>query len=158
MIANFAYSHWSKVYPVVQRRIVAKEKQFMEDLASMDATATAVMKKEGTDSAKLLSMLTNFTVAHGDQLVDDWNAFFGELFVRFSDGFDATATPRAPPAPGIHASYTPGGTASVDVKENGYDQAWYDRIVADAGEKYRVPDSVSDLIDPRLSTDRLQFM
>ena len=84
MIANFAYSHWSTVYPVVQRRIVAKEKQFMEDLASMDATATAVMKKEGTDSAKLLSMLTNFTVAHGDQLVDDWNAFFALHLAQYS--------------------------------------------------------------------------
>lgn len=47
----------------------------------------------------------------------------------------------------------------MDVKEPGYDQAWYmyDRIVADAGEKFHVPAGVV-LIDPRLSTDRLKYL
>jgi hypothetical protein len=33
----------------------------------------------------------------------------------------------------------------------------YARIVADAGEKYRVPPQF-ELVDPRLSTDRLRFL
>jgi hypothetical protein len=69
MIANFAYSHWSSVYPVVQARIVAKEKQYVTDLAAMDATATALLKKEGPESAALLAALTEFTVTKGDELV-----------------------------------------------------------------------------------------
>ena len=85
------------------------------------------------------------------------NAFFGELFVKYSDGFIASATPRPPPAPGAGDRYTPGGTSTVSVQEPGYDQAWYDRIVADAGEKYHVPPE-AELIDPRLSTDRLRFL
>ena len=87
------------------------------------------------------------------------NAFFGELFVRFSDGFDATAIPRPPPVPGA-PSYTAGGTSTVAVKEPGYDNAWYARIAADAGEKYHVPSGLADadLVDPRLSTDRLRYM
>ena len=84
------------------------------------------------------------------------NAFFGELFVKYSDGFVTTATPRPPPAPGA-TKYTPGGTATVSVQEPGYDETWYDRIVADAGEKYHVP-SQFELVDPRLSTDRLKFL
>ena len=88
------------------------------------------------------------------------NAFFGELFVRFSDGFDASALPRAPLPPGARAAYTPGGTATVDVKESGNDDAWYARIAADAGDKYHVPESLGEqqIVDPRLSTDRLRFM
>ena len=88
-------------------------------------------------------------------IVASGNGFFGELFVKYSDGFVTTAIPRPPPAPGL-TKYTPGGTATVQVQEPGYDEAWYERIVADAGEKYHVP-SQSEVIDPRLSTDRLQF-
>ena len=86
----------------------------------MDHAAMALMKHKGAAAA--IAALTNFTLATGDALVDEWNTLFGELFVRFSDGFDTTALPRPPPTPGMssHASYTPGGSALVEVKEQGY--------------------------------------
>ena len=122
LVANLVYAHWSAALPVVQQRIVAKEAAFAADVAAMDRTAAALLKDKGVDAA--VAALTNFSVQTGDRLVDEWNTFFGELFVRFSDGFDTSAIPRPPPAPGAPA-YTPGGTSTVKVKELGYDEGWY---------------------------------
>ena len=158
MVSNFAYAHWDTVKPVVQAKIVAMEASFAEQLATMDATAAKIMTQHGTAAA--VEALTNFTIRTGDGLVDDWNIFFGELFVRFGDGFDASPTPRSAKQT-VSEPYTNGGTSTVDVKETGYDEAWYARIAQDAGGKYHVPATGSTeeaFIDPRLSTDRLHFM
>ena len=131
--------------------------------ASSDATLAASVTAASaalafaTTAWTAVAALTNFTVRQGDGLVDEWVELFGELFVRFSDGLDATQLPRAPAPPGAPA-YTPGGTASVDAKSVGYDTAWYARIAADAPEHYRVPDSVGALVNPELSTDRMRYI
>ena len=167
-VANFVYFQWDSVAPVVQEKIVSYEKALMQSVAAKDADAIAMIKN-GVANEVVVKALTEFSVNTGDTLVDDWNAFFGELFVRFSDGFDASVTPRAA-APGAPTgAYTRGGTSTVSVKEPGYDAAWYARIAADAGEKYHVPTAGDgsdagdvgareQLVDPRLSTDRLRFM
>lgn len=155
LVANLVYARWSAVHPIVQRRVAAREEVYFADLAAMDAAALTLLRREGRDSA--VRALTNFTVATGDRLVDEWNALFGDLFVRFSYGFDATPTPRAQAAGGP-SGYAKGGTATVHVVQPGYDDAWYARISADAGEKYHVPDGVGDAVDPSLSADRLQYI
>jgi hypothetical protein len=190
MVANFAYAHWETVLPVVQAKIVATEATFASELATMDAKARALLHGPGGSSAKAIEALTAFTVRTGDDLVDEWNAFFGELFVRFSDGFDASAKPRSAKQT-ISPTYMKGGTSTVDVQENGYSAdvsgsapdsssslcvryracinlrlgpvcnfatQWYARIVEDAGGKYHIPASIEEVLDHRLSTDRLQFL
>ena len=119
MVANFAYAHWETVLPVVQAKIVATEASFASELAAMDATAKALLHGPGGSRAKAIEALTAFTVRTGDDLVDEWNAFFGELFVRFSDGFDASAKPRSAKQT-IEPTYIKGGTSTVDVQEKGY--------------------------------------
>ena len=115
-------AHWDTVKPVVQAKIVAMEASFAEQLATMDATAAKIMTQHGTAAA--VEALTNFTIRTGDGLVDDWNIFFGELFVRFGDGFDASPTPRSAKQT-VSEPYINGGTSTVDVKEtrSGY---WVD--------------------------------
>ena len=154
LISNLAYTRWNEIAPVVQQRIVETEERFARELATMDALAASLIAAGNTTAA--VRALTDFTVQTGDGLVDEWNSFFGELFVRFSDGFVASQLPRSAPVP-TAPDYTPGGTSTVSVEEGGYDQAWYDRIAAEAGDKYHVPQEVL-LIDPRLSTDRLKYM
>ena len=155
LVANYAYAHWDAVFPLVQARIVAKETGYAADLAAMDAAAAAILQKDGAAAA--VAAMTAFGIGTGDALVDDWNALFGELFVQFADGYHAAAIPRPAPPPGAPA-YTRGGTSTVNTTALGYDDAWYARIVKDAGDKYRVPASAREMMDPRLSDDRLQFM
>ena len=50
-----------------------------------------------------------------------------------------------------------GERAVIRLALPGFAQSQRDRIVADAGEKYHVP-SQFELVDPRLSTDRLKFL
>ena len=165
LVANFAYFQWSAVAPVVQGKIVAYEEMLFKNVAEKDTAVLAMIKNGGASKEDVAKTLTEFSVQAGDKLVDDWNTFFGELFVRFSDGFDASVMPRAA-APGAPTGYARGGTSTVQVKEPGYDQSWYDRIAADAGEKYHVPGSgdgggdgdAVPLLNPRLSKDRLRFM
>jgi len=167
LVSNLVYTRYSDMASIVQARIVREEAKLARSLAQMDAKALSMLKA-GQEKAVIVAALTQFTKDSGDGLVDTWVQFFGELFVRFSDGFDAHALPRAPPVAGAPA-YTPGGTATVKVGEGGYDKTWYSRIAADvyvddhgktvkAGEKYRVPASVGEVIDPRLSTDRLKYL
>jgi len=165
LVANFAYFQWSAVAPVVQGKIVAYEEMLFKNVAEKDTAVLAMIKNGGASKEDVAKTLTEFSVQAGDKLVDDWNTFFGELFVRFSDGFDASVMPRAA-APGAPTGYARGGTSTVQVKEPGYDQSWYDRIAADAGEKYHVPGGgdgggdgdAAPLLNPRLSKDRLRFM
>jgi hypothetical protein len=157
LVSNFAYGQWDAVYPVVQQKIVEKEAKYMQDVIEMDETAAAMLEKEG--AASTVKALTDFTVRTGDGLVDDWNAFFGELFMRFSDGFSATAIPRKPMPPGAHTDpggYVRGGTDTVAVDDMPYDDKWYARIAADCGQRCDIP--AGDLIDPRLSRERLQYI
>ena len=71
---------------------------FAADVAAMDKTAAALLRERGAAAA--VAALTQFTTDTDDRLVDNWNTFFGELFVRFSDGFDAAPIPRPPPVSG----------------------------------------------------------
>jgi len=129
LVSNFAYSRWSAVYPLVQEKIVATESQFFKDVANMDRQALKALEQEGSASA--VKMLTDFSKSTGDKLTDDWATFFGQLFVRFRDGFD-TSLPK--PA---HEKDIP----MPDCVESGYDDAWYKRIVSETGDKYLAGDS-----------------
>ena len=155
LVANMVYPRWRPMARVVQEKIVATEAKFHESLAKQDSKALAMLKS-GSSEAEVVKALTDFTIRTGDGLVDEWVAFFGELFVRFSDGFDASPIPRAPPVPGAPA-YTPGGTATVKVEENGYDDQWRARIASDAGAKYHVPEG-PERHDERLSMERWNFI
>ena len=85
LVSNFAYGQWSRVVPEVQRRIVVTEAGYFQQLAATDGVAIQRLRANAS-RADVVRMLTDFTVRTGNQLVDQWNQLFGELFVRFSDG------------------------------------------------------------------------
>jgi hypothetical protein len=53
-----------------------------------------------------------------------WLNFFREIFPRWMDGVERTPEP---------------GHRNPRENDVGYPQAWYNRIVADTGDKYREP-------------------
>lgn len=58
----------------------------------------------------------------------DWVSFFGQLFVKYRDGYVTTAAPSVP-------------TCGCSTKSSGYSSEWYDRIAEETGDHYLVPKS-----------------
>lgn len=62
----------------------------------------------------------------GNKLVADWAGFFGQLFVKYRDGY--VITPNAA-----------NNNCGCNVGNGAYPSAWYERIVEDTGDHYKVP-------------------
>ena len=69
--------------------------------------------------------MTDFSVQLGDSLLDEWSTFFGQLFVKFRDGY-VTKQSSAP-------------VCDCATSSEAYSDAWYGRIAADTGDHYLVP-------------------
>ncbi len=128
LVANFAYSRWSDVYPVVLSSIKSSEMDMMAALAAADESVLALHSSGDFDG--MADFATKFSQNTADSLVADWNKLFGELFVRFRDGYDITPDPSDPEC-GCHV----GGA--------GYPKDTYERIVKETGDKYLLPDDAS---------------
>jgi dipeptidase len=122
MVANFAYSRWDLVYSGdIYDKIVGMENAFAAEIASLDKVASALYTAEGAAAA--VELTTAYSVKAGNQLVTDWLAYFGELFVKYRDGYVITANEAS----------TSCGCATANA---GYPTAWYDRIARDTGGHY----------------------
>lgn len=74
-------------------------------------------------------------VEAAEALVKRWLGFFTQLFVKYMDGNVKTQTDEAQLLP--------------TVQQPGYSLAWRDRIVAETGDRFLVPDgNVGQLVDP----------
>ncbi len=117
------------MYPDVLDAILAKENSYFKLVAEMDSRAKELL--ESGDNAGAVEALTVFTVSIGDQLLKDWFAFFGQLFVKYRDGYITTAAPAVP-------------VCGCNTATKAYDGEWYDRIVQDTGTRYLEPEGVTD--------------
>lgn len=120
LAANWAYSRWSDIYPVMLEQIVAEESQFQVAAQKMDAVALAAMK---TDKKQAIELISDFGIEMGDGLTQRWFEFFGQLFVRFRDGYDITEKEGDP-------------ECGCEVGGDGYPSQTYERIVAETGDHY----------------------
>lgn len=59
--------------------------------------------------------------------MERWRTFFGELFVKYMDG-------------NVKTSPTDPAQLLPTVEQPGYSLAWRDRIVAETGDRFRVPE------------------
>merc|ERR1712167_115203 len=84
-----------------------------------DATLQKMYDEGSVDDAVALATQTSSDL--GTQLLSTWAAFFGELFVRFRDGYDIA----------VKADDTECGCS---VANDPYRPSWYDRIVAETGD------------------------
>jgi dipeptidase len=135
LVANWAYSRWDLIYPDVLKAIQAKETQYMTEVKEIDQKAITILDVDGPAAA--IDYVTNYSVNTGNKLVKDWLSFFGDLFVKYRDGYVITANP----------TNTACGCSS---KNAFYPQAWYDRIVKDTGSHYLVLPDDALKNDPKI--------
>lgn len=129
LVANFAYSRWNAIYPDVYSRIISKESEYLNLLQATDEIGVEMFKnaKSEADISAAVEYLTQFSVGLGDNLLKDWFKFFGQLFVKYRDGYVTTASPEVP-------------VCGCSVSSLPYEQEWYNRIVEDTGDRYLYPD------------------
>eukprot|EP00747_Dinoflagellata_sp_TGD_P083734 gnl/TRDRNA2_/TRDRNA2_162235_c0_seq2.p1 gnl/TRDRNA2_/TRDRNA2_162235_c0~~gnl/TRDRNA2_/TRDRNA2_162235_c0_seq2.p1 ORF type:complete len:287 (-),score=39.31 gnl/TRDRNA2_/TRDRNA2_162235_c0_seq2:109-969(-) len=135
-VANFVYPRWY-IASEVMDRAHATEASYFEALKSEEEKAVALYEKE---PAKAAELLTSAAEVRSEKLVRDVFAAFGKLMVTYRDGFKVSSLgPNAPNHGGAQGGVVP------KVEERGYTTEWYQRIVSDTGNFYKVPDSDSKL-------------
>ncbi|GMI03257.1 hypothetical protein TrVE_jg4094 [Triparma verrucosa] len=124
LVSNWAYSRWSDIYPVVLARIEKYEASFIAQLHEVDQKVLALFNNG--QEVEAVNVMNTFAQKLGNGFTEQWFGFFGELFVRFRDGYDITANSEDP-----ECGCTVGG--------QGYNDATYKRIAEETGEQYKEP-------------------
>lgn len=105
-----------------------------------DAKALELFGDDQNDNA--IEYLTSFSFDIGTSLLKEWFAFFGQLFVKYRDGYVTVAAPDVPVC----------GCSTSSVK---YQDEWYNRIVDDTGDLYEVP---VDALDKSNKNERETYL
>jgi hypothetical protein len=112
------------MYPEVLQNILAHESAYFTAITKLDVEATELYER--SSPADAVKAVTDFSSQIGNQLVSDWGSFFGQLFVKYRDGYVFTPNENS-------------NNCGCSVGNGPYPQAWYDRIVEDTGDHYKVP-------------------
>jgi len=123
LVSNYVYARYSLLYPEVIREITNYEKEFINTLVpKIDKIALTLYNSGYVDAA--LDIITNFSVTSGDQVVEDWLNYFQYLFTKYMDG---------------NRKFKVANSKIPRVETPGYPQKWYDRIVEETGDHYKIP-------------------
>jgi dipeptidase len=91
LVANWAYSRWDLMYPDVLNRIELYEDKYAKESHDVDVEALTIYENSGASAA--VEYVTEFSVKTGNSLVKEWGSFFGEMFVKYRDGYVFTESP-----------------------------------------------------------------
>ena len=89
-IANFCYTRYSYIHPVIFAKQQVDEEKFIAMIPGIDEQAKSLL---ATSPAKAIDFLTEFSVNTGNTAIMDWKKFYGNLFTRYMDGNIKTAVP-----------------------------------------------------------------
>jgi len=145
-VANFVYPRWF-LAPAVIKRAEEAEAAFAQALQAEEQRAMDLYRDS---PAKALEYLTSVAEARAESVVKGEFALFGELMVRYRDGFRISSQgPGAPDHGGAQGGVVP------KVEEVGYTTKWYARIVKDTGDHYKMTD---DKTHPDLEAAKLRAL
>eukprot|EP01034_Spumella_vulgaris_P027599 gene27599-34344_t len=130
VVANWAYTRWDLIYPDVLKEILSREAAFTADIVEVDKRALTLLKEKGEASA--VEYVTDFSVQAGNKLVRDWGALFGQLFVKYRDGYVITENKEDK-------------SCGCEPVAQSYSQPWFDRIAVESGDHFAVPAEEGDL-------------
>ena len=126
LVSNWAYTRWDAIYPDVLSEILTHEKEYFALVEETDRKALVLLSHDSS-IAQGVEYLTKVTESVGEALLADWVSFFGRLFVKYRDGYVTTAK-----------SSVTAPVCGCDTSSLPYQDAWYNRIVADTGDVYKV--------------------
>ncbi len=117
-VSNFAYTRYNYMIHYIREKQAELEKYYIEQVKVIDSTAQNLFS---TNEAEALAVLTDFSVAAGQNTFIEWQQLYRFLFTRFMDGNVKTPVP---------------GELNPELEQPGYGESWYRRIVNETGEKF----------------------
>lgn len=124
-VSNFAYTRFNIIHPEIERVQQSMEKNFIEYTKVIDDAALKLHEK---DKDKAVEFLTDYSVMVGNNTVMEWKDFYAWLFTRYMDGNIKTAVE----VPEGYKYHVP------DVEFPGYSEKWYQIIVGETGDHFKV--------------------
>ncbi|MDX9903716.1 MAG: C69 family dipeptidase [Bacteroidales bacterium] len=130
-VTNFVYTRTSDMTPDLQAKQKELEQKYIAEIAEIDRQAAELFKGTSRSAAKKgTELITKYSVEVGNNTVKEWRELYKHLFTKYMDGNIKTKRE-------LKEGYK---YIAPEVKQPGYPQDWYMRVVLDAGEKLRMPD------------------
>jgi dipeptidase len=118
-VSNFAYTRYSDMIPEIQKKQKELEENYIAMVPAIDKLAA---EKYRTDPASGIQFLTDFSVTQGNNTVYTWKKLYAYLFTKYMDG----------------NIKTPSGEQVPHLKQPGYGEDFYRKLVKDTGDRFKV--------------------
>ncbi len=126
MVSNFAYTRYNIIHPEIRAEQTKLEWNFQEETKEMDLKALALFENNKDDA---VAMLTEYSVTTGNETVKHWLNFYTYLFTKYMDG-NVKEKVDVPAGYKYH---------SAKLKQPGYGNEWYEKIVEETGDHFKMP-------------------
>lgn len=80
---NWTYSRYNLIHPEIEKYQSGLESQFINEVTAMNKKASELYRK---DPEAAVEYVTDYSVATGNKLVNDWKTFYRYLFMKYHDG------------------------------------------------------------------------
>jgi hypothetical protein len=127
MVSNFAYTQYNVIHPEIRAEQTKLEDGFLSEIKEVDKKALALYENNKTGA---IAHLTDYSVKTGNETVKHWLNFYTYLFTKYMDGNIKTKM-DVPEGYKYH---------SPTLKQPGYGDAWYRKIVEETGDHFKMPD------------------
>ncbi len=121
-VSNFAYTRYNLIHPEIEEIQQDLEDNYIKKVKAIDAGAEQLYK---TDKDMAIEFVTDFSVNNANALVENWKKLYRYLFMKYMDGNVKTPNP---------------GHQNPNLKQPGYGQDFYNKIVKETGDKFLMPD------------------
>jgi len=119
-VSNFAYTRYNVMIPDIQKKQSELEDYYIALVPVIDKVARGMTAQS---QAKAIQILTDFSVAQGNNTVNEWKNLYAFLFTKFMDGNIKTPVP---------------GEKNPKVNQPGYGDDFYRNLVKQTGDKFKV--------------------
>ncbi len=126
-VANYANLKYSYMYPEIRKVQEEIEGQFMALQSVVEETALQLSK---TNTKLMTGYLTDYSVSHGEMVVERWKELGEYLIRKYNDGYvqDENGRPR----------------------EKGYPEQWRRKVIKDRPEQFKLKQKKENVPESRL--------
>jgi dipeptidase len=126
LVSNFSYTRYNVIHPEIRAKQVELENKFIREVKDIDQKALEIWDNDKTTA---VSILTDYSVKTGNETLKTWQDLFAFLFTKYMDGNIKTKME----VPEGYIYYSPA------VKQPGYGEDWYRKIVEETGDHFKMP-------------------